>query len=172
MNNPPSSHKPIGWWEKFFTSPDCLPLSFFPDERETAAEVVGLERLLDLRPGRRVADICCGAGRHLLPLVRRGHAVTGLDISPWLLARARRGASKLGLTARLVLGDARCLPFPAGAFEVAMNLFNSFGYCETDEENEQIISENGALPGPRAASSSWTPATRSTRFFSRRCARS
>lgn len=148
MTTSSEPNRSADWWENFFSSPDCLPLSFFPNERETQAEVDGVERLLGLRRDTPIADICCGAGRHLIPLVRRGYRLTGLDISPWLLARAQRAARSCGLPVQLVQGDARRLPFAAEAFEVTMNLFNSFGYCDTDEENEQILTEMARCLAP------------------------
>jgi SAM-dependent methyltransferase len=140
MTPPPDQPQPE-WWEAFFASPDCLPLSYFPTVQETREEVAALERLLKLQPGAPILDICCGAGRHLLPLLRRGYDLTGLDWSPWLLGRAREAAGRLRLTPRLVRGDARRLPFADAAFDTALLLFNSFGYCETDAENEQMVRE-------------------------------
>jgi ubiquinone/menaquinone biosynthesis C-methylase UbiE len=67
--------------------------------------------------------------------------MVGLDLSGMMLALARQEARRRGLPAPFVRGDARCLPFPAASVDVALNLFNSFGYCETDEENEQILRE-------------------------------
>ncbi|NLO74157.1 MAG: methyltransferase domain-containing protein [candidate division WS1 bacterium] len=143
-----SSSRTSDWWERFFASPDCIPLSFFPAKQETDAEVAGLVRMLGLRQRTRIADICCGAGRHLVPLARRGYDVTGLDISTWLLTHAKERAARRGLSPRLVLGDARALPFRDGAFDVAWNLFNSFGYCDTDEENQAILQEAARCLAP------------------------
>src|SRR6056297_483677 len=73
------------WWRRFFESPDSLPLSCFPEPKTTAAEVKGIETLLDLRQEMVLADICCGYGRHALPLTMRGYEVVGLDISEMML---------------------------------------------------------------------------------------
>src|SRR4051812_37858237 len=50
-------------------------------------------RLLDLRPGAQVLDLCCGHGALANELAARGGRVTGLDSSEVFLARARADAT-------------------------------------------------------------------------------
>jgi SAM-dependent methyltransferase len=117
------------------------------DDAEAAREARALAALLGpADDGRQVVDLGCGAGRHLAALRDLGWTVTGLDLSPQLLARARR---RPGLSGRLVRGDLRRLPFRA-AFDVALSLFTSFGYCD-DEANAAILREFAATlrPGGR-----------------------
>src|SRR3972149_4097175 len=66
-------------------------------------------------------------------------------------ARARREARRRKVAAPLVRGDARRLPCRDACLDVALNLFNSFGYCATDEENEQELREAARVlkPGGR-----------------------
>ncbi|MDR2800001.1 MAG: class I SAM-dependent methyltransferase [Desulfovibrio sp.] len=47
--------------------------------------------------GARVLDIGCGPGRHALAFARQGARVTGLDISPEMIAYAGENAAKSGL---------------------------------------------------------------------------
>jgi SAM-dependent methyltransferase len=48
------------------------------------------------RPGRRVLDIGCGAGRNAVPLALAGHRVLGTDLSwPMLQAAAARATARL-----------------------------------------------------------------------------
>jgi SAM-dependent methyltransferase len=135
------------WWQAFFDHADSLVLSRFPSATETRDQVAALQRLVPLRPEDRIADICCGMGRHLLPLLALGHDLVGLDFAPMMLRKAQAAwaASPPPLTPthplRLVQGDARSLPFAAGAFDVVLNLFNSFGYLATDEANQQVLNE-------------------------------
>ncbi len=139
---------PNEWFSEFFESPDSLPLSFFPTERETDIEVAGLEQLLDLQREWLIADLCCGAGRHLVRLLGRGYRVVGLDLSAMMLALAQQEASRRALVVPLVRADARRLPFRDACLDVALNLFNSFGYCATDEENEQVLHETARVLKP------------------------
>lgn len=47
---------------------------------------------------KRCLDFGCGVGRLVLPLAQRFASVTGVDISPSMLAEARKNANDLGLT--------------------------------------------------------------------------
>ena len=129
------------WWQAFFDHADSLVLSRFPSMVETKQEIVGLARLVPLRPDDLIADICCGMGRHLLPLLALGHRIVGLDYSPMMLRLAREMGQEAGLQPTLVQGVAQSLPFADGAFDVMLNLFNSFGYLPTDDENLQVLRE-------------------------------
>ena len=55
-------------------------------------------RLLDPRPGERVADLFCGLGNFSLALARRGAAVVGFEASRELIGRARSNAALNALT--------------------------------------------------------------------------
>lgn len=74
--------------------------------------------LLSPEPHRKVIDICCGTGEMALRCARRGASVTGVDITPEMLQRARRKARKLSL--RFLEVDARRLPFPDDSFDFAL----------------------------------------------------
>lgn len=128
------------WWRSFFESADSIPLSFFPGEEETAEQVEGTISLLDLRPGEAVADICCGMGRHAIPLAERGLEVCGLDASEMMLEIARELAGDVG-DLHLVRGDASRLPFAAGSFDAMLNLFNSFGYFLDERQDVAVLEE-------------------------------
>ena len=92
------------------------------------------------RPGR-VLDLCCGHGRHLVPLAKRGHCVTGIDASQLMVSRATAASRAARAPASVVQGDASLMPFPSGAFDAVICLFNSFGYMESDDANEAILRE-------------------------------
>ena len=56
----------------------------------TAAQVRYLHEVLEeYAPGRRVLDLGCGTGRHSSGLAAHGFQVTGIDVSPSALERAR-----------------------------------------------------------------------------------
>lgn len=74
---------------------------------ESFAQAAGLS-------GRRLLDIGCGTGSSALPMLERGYAVTGVDVSAEMLAHARE---KLGPHVRLELADMRTLP-TFGAFDL------------------------------------------------------
>ena len=125
------------WWRRAFIRGD-YPLASLVDssgfKERTRVELPFLKRALRLRPGTQLLDICCGVGRHTLPLAKAGMNVTGLDVSPVYLAEARRRARKAGLRPRLVRGDMRRANF-LEEFDAAMNLWTSFGYFSTRAED-------------------------------------
>lgn len=95
-----------------------------------AGDVAFLEsvfgRWMKAKP-RAVLDIGCGTGNHDLPLARRGHEVTGLDLSPAQLRIARRKARDAHLSIRFVRGDMRS--FDLGrTYDAAICMFGAFGY--------------------------------------------
>jgi 2-polyprenyl-3-methyl-5-hydroxy-6-metoxy-1,4-benzoquinol methylase len=61
---------------------------------------LALEPWLDVAPGTRVLDMGCGVGRWSLLLASRGAQVTGMDLSPTMIAQAQRRADASGTTHR------------------------------------------------------------------------
>ncbi len=106
---------------------------------EVPAVVDGILGLSGTRPGCAVLDSCCGPGRHTLEFARRGFRVTGVDITGPYLEAARDSAVAEGLAAEFVQADARVFERP-GAFALALNLFTSFGYFATPEEDQLMLS--------------------------------
>ncbi len=104
----------------------------------TVNEVEQFLRLLAPSPGASVLDLCCGQGRHALEMARRGFRVTGVDRTARYLEAARARAAALGLRVEFVLEDMRRFMRPA-AFDLALNLFTSFGYFEDSEEDLQVL---------------------------------
>jgi len=75
-------------------------------------------------PGGRVLDVGCGPGRLAVPLAQHGLNVTGLDLDPAMIERARINAGRaLGDERRpsFVVGDAASLGFPDGSFDLVVS---------------------------------------------------
>jgi SAM-dependent methyltransferase len=140
-SSPVTSPSALPWWRVFFESPHSLRLAFFPTEHVTAHQVAALQGLLSPWRPRRVLDLCCGRGRHLVPLARRGHPMVGLDASSFMVDEALAAVRQAQVSAGIVRGEAQRLPFVEGAFDVVLCLFNSFGYLQPDDENEQVLHE-------------------------------
>jgi 23S rRNA (uracil1939-C5)-methyltransferase len=62
-------------------------------------------RLLDPRPGERIADLFCGLGNFSLPLAKMGGQVIGFEGSRALIELARRNAAANGLVAQFEVLD-------------------------------------------------------------------
>lgn len=63
-------------------------------------------RLLDPRPGERIADLFCGLGNFTLPIARSGARVVGIEGSAALVQRGRESAAANGLADRVEFGVA------------------------------------------------------------------
>lgn len=111
----------------------------FPDARFVAAEaeVAELPKLTG-SPFRRVLDLCCGPGRHSIPLARQGAHVTAVDRSPFLLQKARERAASEELKIEWVQADMRSF-VRQDSFELVINLFTSFGYFGDVEEDLAVL---------------------------------
>jgi SAM-dependent methyltransferase len=118
------------FWQTFY--------SYMFGERKLAAAPVEVDRVLALSgvAGGRVLDLCCGPARHSMVLARKGFEVTGVDRSPFLLGKARELTAGTGV--ELVEADMRDFVRP-GAFDLALNLFTSFGYFATREEDLAVL---------------------------------
>ena len=72
---------------------------------------------------RRVLDLGCGAGRHLVYLALQGFEVCGTDIDVRGLAHARAWLEQEGLSANLAVADMEALPYPDGFFDAVVSMY-------------------------------------------------
>jgi ubiquinone/menaquinone biosynthesis C-methylase UbiE len=63
-----------------------------------------------------VLEVAIGTGRNL-PYYPRDRRLTGIDLTPAMLAIARGRARELGIAAALLVADAQALPFGAASFD-------------------------------------------------------
>ena len=114
------------WFETFFQDVAVdLWRELFPWE-SSAKEVDFIESELRLPEKARVLDVPCGHGRHSIALALRGHAVAGVDLSKDALAWAQKDAACASVEVDWLRRDMR--QPPAGPFDGAICLGNSFGY--------------------------------------------
>jgi SAM-dependent methyltransferase len=143
---PPEGPSPDAWYRTAFGR---HYLTVYRGRDEEDARKLGrlLSELHCDLPGRSVLDIGCGPGRHLRVLEGAGAEAFGIDLSADLLAEARRR----GRAARIARADMRTLPFRDRAFDLALLLFTTFGYFETDEEHARVLTETRRVlrPGGR-----------------------
>ena len=130
----------MAWYEEFFGE-DYVRFHLrggeWLDER-TGPQCDFVVSALELQPGARILDLCCGQGRHSVELARRGFRVTGYDFSEYLLELAKERAKEAGVEVEFVRGDMRELPWES-EFDAVISLFTSFGYLESDEEDERVL---------------------------------
>lgn len=85
-----------------------------------------------------ILDAGCGPGRIAVELALRGARVTGVDLIRPFLNAALESAQDEGVELDLEQADLRSYVRP-GAFDAAVSLYTSFGYCDTIEEDMQIL---------------------------------
>jgi ubiquinone/menaquinone biosynthesis C-methylase UbiE len=123
----------------------------FPNEegrnsRQATLEVPLMIRALGLPRRARVLEVGCGRGVALpiLGTLLQPSLLVGLDLDPALLEEARSRLEGAGITAQLVPGDVRCMPFPDAAFDVAID----FGTCYHIARPESALGEIGRVLAP------------------------
>ncbi len=92
----------------------------------------------DGRPPGRILDLCCGHGRHAVPLAQRGFDVTGLDLSEYHLRLARKAAREAGVKVRWLRRDMRDIPLE-GELDAVINMFTAFGYFQDEREDVKVL---------------------------------
>lgn len=91
--------------------------------------------------GGPVLELGCGTGRVLLELLELEHEVTGVDISPWLLAVARRKLALLEMDDlyRLVEADLTDFALDQKDFGLAVCTSNTLMHLNTPEQQAALL---------------------------------
>jgi len=89
-------------WEAFFDAhAPVYETNVFT--KNTVREVDFLLEELSLQQGASILDVGCGTGRHSIELAKRGFAVTGLDLSSEMLARAAAAAKAASVNVNWII---------------------------------------------------------------------
>lgn len=129
--------------------------SFAPYEAHTTPTAARLVHRAGVQPEQRVLDVGCGTGVVSVTAARLGARVTGLDLTPELLARARDNARIAGVEIEFHEGDVEKLPFANAAFDVVLS---QFGHIFAPRPETAIAEMLRVLkPGGTIAFSSWPP---------------
>ena len=94
--------------------------------------------------GKLLLDVACGTGKSFEPLLRRGYVVTGCDLSPAMVAEARR---KWGHAADVVVADMRRLPWRS-EFHLVTCLDDAVNYLLEEQELRAAMSSIAATLRP------------------------
>lgn len=134
----------MSWFEDWFDSPLYEKLYANRDEEEAARLGVFLKNVIPKDSYPEVLDLGCGRGRHSIWLAREGYRVTGIDLSSEAILKARDKAAAEGLdNAEFKVRDKRN-PLDK-KFDAVVNLFTTFGYFKTDEENAKVFDAMAAM---------------------------
>lgn len=88
-----------------------------------------------------VLDCSCGIGTQAIALARRGHRVTGTDISASAVDRAVREAETRGVRLPAATADMRQLPFADAMFDVVVCADNSLPHLLTEADVHTALTE-------------------------------
>lgn len=119
-----------------------LELATVPDRAvESFAGVANPWRMGRLAAGERVLDLGSGAGTDSLiaaQMVGESGSVTGVDMTPEMLAKARTAAAAMGArNVEFVEAEAERLPFPDASFDVVV----SNGVIDLIPDKEAVFAE-------------------------------
>jgi SAM-dependent methyltransferase len=116
---------------------------------------VGFYRGLAAGAGGPVLELGCGTGRVIARIAEDGHACTGLDASPAMLARLRERAPGV----RAVQGDMRDFDLGGARFALIYSAFRAFQHLEEVEDQLRCLACVRAhlLPGARFAFDVFNP---------------
>ena len=136
------------WFEKWFDSPYYHILYQNRSNNEAEIFIDNLFNYLNPSLNSKLLDVACGRGRHATYLNKKGFDVTGIDLSPSSIAFASQYNNK---KLYFEVHDIRHI-YQAQAFDLALNLFTSFGYFDTTAEHVDTLKairgslkENGLL---------------------------
>ncbi|BDC92834.1 class I SAM-dependent methyltransferase [Treponema bryantii] len=129
----------MDWFESENFWTQFAPI-MFDDARWAEAPTVAqyVKDIAKLRDGDSVLDAGCGLGRISVELAALELDVTGVDIIQSELDAARESAEAEGVPLKLINHDLRTFHAP-NQFDCAVNLYTSFGYCASVEEDMQIL---------------------------------
>lgn len=118
------------WFASWFDTPYYHILYKDRDYAEAQHFMDNLTHYLNLPEDAKILDLACGKGRHSVYLNQLGYDVTGADLSENSIADASEFANE---KLHFKVHDMR-EPFEE-KFDAVFNLFTSFGYFESDDDN-------------------------------------
>jgi SAM-dependent methyltransferase len=112
-------------------------------------------RRLEVAPGTRLLDVGCGSGQLALMAARAGAQVTGCDIAPNWIERARIRAANERLQVKFEEGDAESLPYGDAEFDVVISFVGAMFAPRPDLVASELT--RVCRPGGTIAMANWTP---------------
>jgi len=136
------------WFEDDEFWATWFPYVFTAERFDRAVTQVDQLLALTSFKGGSVLDLACGPGRHAIELAKRGYQVTGVDLSQFLLSKAKERALAAEVEVEWVEQDMRTFERPT-AFDLAINMFTAFGYFEDKSEDLQVLKliHSSLVPG-------------------------
>jgi SAM-dependent methyltransferase len=123
------------WFQYWFNSPYYHILYSQRNDAEAEFLIDNLSAYLKPAAHSKILDIACGRGRHSIYLNKKGYDVTGIDLSEQSIKFAQQFEQK---HLHFYVHDMRKLCY-INYFDIAMNLFTSFGYFDTEKDHVNAL---------------------------------
>lgn len=123
------------WFESWFDTAYYHILYKNRDNREAEAFIGNLVDYIQLPQNSYVLDLACGKGRHSITLFTHGYKVLGVDLSHQSIDFAERLSNE---NLKFRVHDMREV-IPGEQFDAVFNLFTSFGYFDSSEDNKRVL---------------------------------
>jgi len=132
------------WFAEWFDTPYYHILYQNRGEEEAKGFIEALLLKLNLPSCASLLDLACGKGRHSITLNSYGFKVLGVDLSSNSIKKAKLNENP---NLSFDVHDMR-EPVKGRTFDAIFNLFTSFGYFDTHEENEQVCESMAKMLAP------------------------
>lgn len=126
---------PKKWFQNWFSSPYYHILYHQRNDEEAEFFIDNLCTFLKPAENFQLLDIACGRGRHAVYLNKKGYDVTGIDLSNASIKFAKQFENE---NLQFYVHDMRNT-FYINYFNIAFNLFTSFGYFETENDHIKAL---------------------------------
>ena len=123
------------WFNTWFNTPYYHILYQDRNYNEAEQFLEKLIKVLDLKPQSKIIDLACGKGRHSVFLNKMGFDVLGLDLSEESILHDKKFENK---SLKFEVHDMRD-SVKHEKVDAVFNLFTSFGYFKTDEEDQSVF---------------------------------
>lgn len=122
----------VEFWELFY---DWMfsPATF----EEAELQVEDIIDLTGIKDGKAL-DLCCGPGRHSIPLTKKNFEVTAVDLHQFLLDKASEYSVKENLEIEFIREDMRNFRLE-DTYDLVINMYSSFGYFDNPNEDYLVL---------------------------------
>src|SRR6058998_4437254 len=136
--------------------------SFAPLAQATTPSAARLVHFAGVRPGQKFLDVGCGTGVVAITARRAGAVVTGVDLTPELLAVAKENAAICEVDDIVWKeGDVENLPFRDGEFEMVLSQFAHIFAPRPERAIQEMLRvlKRGGVPAFNSAGQVWKART-------------
>lgn len=134
----------MDWFKNWF---DSFYYHKLYRHRNTAEAQTFIDNIVDfIEPQRESTflDLACGKGRHSIYLNKKGFNVVGIDLSENSINEANKSSNESLHFYQMDMRQIHCQE----RFDVVMNMFTSFGYFESKEDNTSVLKGVNSVLNP------------------------